>query len=138
MREAIGSSWLFYLLIIFLLIYVFFMAFVMNYASAYRAANYVVTQIEVCQAENNVDCEGKDVDALREAIRVKYHYVDSKTSGGMSICCIDNGNGSVYRVTLPIDFDVPFIGGISALKVKAETKTINNKTCRASGFGSCR
>ena len=57
MREAIGSSWLIYLVIIFIMIYVFFIAFIMNYASAYRAANYVVTQIENCQGKMN-DCNG--------------------------------------------------------------------------------
>lgn len=122
MREAIGSSWLFYLLIIFLLIYVFFMAFVMNYASAYRAANYVVTQIEVCQGES--DCGGNDFDNWVKNIREKYHYVGSK-NGGLKICCMANGNGSVYRVKLPVDFEVPFLGAIDPVNIKAETKTIS-------------
>ena len=127
MREAIGSSWLFYLLIIFLLIYVFFMSFVMNYASAYRAANYVASQIENCQAES--DCGGNDYDNWVSTIRTKYHYVGSK-NGGMRISCSPNGNGSVYKIELPVDFDVPFLGSINWISVKVETKTIMNKGCQ--------
>ncbi len=137
MREAIGSSWLVYLLVIFVLIYIFFMGFVMNYASAYRAANYVVTQIENCQGRNSNGCQGGDFATINDAIRTKYHYLGSK-NGGMSVCCIDNGNGSVYRVKLPIDFDVPLLGTINWLNVKAETKTIQNYACSDSGISKCQ
>jgi len=137
MREAIGSSWLFYLIIIFLLIYVFFMSFVMNYASTYRAANYVVTQIEVCQAENRTDCVGKDINSITNAIREKYHYVQP-SGRSIDVCCVRNGNGAVYRVKLPVAFDVPMLGTINWITVRAETKTILNKTCPGSGFNECR
>ena len=137
MREAIGSSWLIYLIIIFLLVYIFFMGFVMNYASAYRAANYVVTQIENCQGRNNIGCNGNDFDTLKNDIRTKYHYAGSR-NGGMTVCCVDNGKGSVYRVKLPVDFDVPLIGTISWLNVKAETKTIQNFSCSDSKVSRCQ
>ena len=53
MREAIGSSWMIYMVMTFIMVYVFFISFIMNYAAAYRAANYVVTQIENCQGRMN-------------------------------------------------------------------------------------
>ena len=137
MREAIGSSWLVYLLVIFLLIYIFFMGFVMNYASAYRAANYVVSQIENCQGRNEVGCSGGDFKSIQADIRAKYHYTGSK-GGGMSVCCIENGTGSVYRVILPVDFDVPLLGTINWLKVKAETKTVLNYSCSDSKISKCQ
>ncbi len=124
MREAIGSSWLVYILVIFLLIYIFFMGFVMRYASAYRAANYVVTQIENCQAR----C-ADNLDEFKSAIRSKYRYIEGKT-GGLSISCSNNGNGSVYRVELVIDFDVPLLGTVRPFNVRAETKTIQNYSCK--------
>lgn len=127
MREAIGGSWIYYLVVTFLLIYVFFMSFVMNYASTYRAANYVVTQIETCQAQNN-NCGGNDLDTIKTAIWQKYRY---KVPDGreMSLSCIDNGSGSVYRISLPVAFEVPIIGTIDWITVKAETKTIQNISC---------
>ena len=127
MREAIGRSWLLYLVISFLGVYVFFLSFVMNYASTYRAANYVVTQIETCQAQNN-DCNNKTIGDIREEIRVLYHYI-APQNRSIDVCCIDNGNGSVYRVKLPVAFDVPILGTINWLNVKAETKTIQKVTC---------
>ncbi len=126
MREAVGGAYLFYFVIGFLLLYVFFMGFVMNYASTYRAANYIVTQIEVCQAEK--DCNGITLDKLKQAVKEKYRYVES-TQGAITVCCLDNGNGSVYRVIMPVDFDMPLLGRVTGLEVKAETKTILNKSC---------
>lgn len=132
MREAIGSSWLFYLVITFLLIYVFFMSFIMNYASAYRAANYFVTQIETCQALND-DCGGNNYDNIMNSIREKYHYVKPRNRD-VKVCCINNGKNSVYRVELPVAFDVPFLGTVNWIKVKAETKTIQNISCSESSW----
>ena len=136
MREAIGSSWLYYLVVVFLLIYVFFMSFIMNYASTYRAANYVVTQIETCQAQNN-NCNGKTVDEIQSEIWTKYRYATPK-GREMDICCVDNGaGGSVYRVKLPVAFDVPLLGTINWIKVMAETKTLQRVSCSNSSFNKC-
>ena len=132
MREAIGGSWIYYLIVTFLLIYVFFMSFIMNYASSYRAANYVVTQIEQCQAQNNGDCEGKSQKEILDNIRTMYHYVSTKEK--LDISCKNFGNGSIYTVNLPVAFDVPLIGNVGLIPVKAQTKTIQNISCSESGF----
>ena len=121
MREAIGSSWLIYLLLTFILIYVFFIAFIMNYASAYRAANYVVTQIENCQGQMD-DCGGKTMSAIQKEISNKYHYL-----GPLETCYVESGNGGyVFRVKLKVDFEAPLFGKIGVMNVRAETKTIHN------------
>lgn len=123
MREAIGGSWILYMAIIFIMIYVFFISFVMNYASAYRAANYVVTQIENCQG-NLDDCRGNDLEKITGYVRSKYHYL-----GSITPTCIANGSGVVYRVQLDVDFELPLLGGTRIAHVKAETKTIQNRSC---------
>lgn len=133
MRESIGGAWLYYLVVTFLLIYVFFMSFIMNYASTSRAANYVINQIEACQARNG-DCKGNSVKEITEAIWNKYRYRVPKNRK-LELCCKDNGNGSVYRVTLPVEFNVPFIGSIETVSVKAETKTIQNISCQSDMIG---
>lgn len=135
MREAIGSSWLIYLAITFILIYVFFVGFVMNYASAYRAANYVVSQVENCQGQLN-DCGGSSdiMKTVTETVRKNYGYLTPNrapnTQDRINPICIKNGSGVIYRVELPVEFDVPLLGGLRWITVKAETKTIQNATCK--------
>ncbi len=127
MREAIGSSWIIYIAVIFIMIYIFFVGFVMNYAAAYRAANYVVSQIENCQGKMN-DCNGVTMTTITNTVRTKYSYVTPNRSP-ISPTCFANGNGVVYRVELPVEFDLPLLGGLRWMIVKAETKTIQNTTC---------
>lgn len=127
MREAIGSSWIIYIAVIFIMIYIFFVGFVMNYAAAYRAANYVVSQIENCQGKMN-DCNGVTMTTITNTVRTKYSYVTPNRSP-ISPTCFANGNGVIYRVELPVEFDLPLLGGLRWMIVKAETKTIQNTTC---------
>ena len=127
MREAIGSSWIIYIAVIFIMIYIFFVGFVMNYAAAYRAANYVVSQIENCQGKMN-DCNGVTMTTITNTVRTKYSYVTPNRSP-ISPTCFANGNGVIYRVELPVEFDLPLLGGLRWMTVKAETKTIHDTSC---------
>ena len=109
MREAIGGSLLFYLIIP-----------IMRYASAYRAANYVVTQIESCQGYVHGSCKSYDEAKITKYLRSKYGY-----SGKMEKKCIPNGDkSSVYRVILYVEFEFPLVGKFSPFSVKAETKSL--------------
>ena len=133
MREAIGSSWILYIAIIFILIYIFFIGFVMNYAAAYRAANYVVTQIENCQGQMD-NCGDVNMVNITEIVRKEYHYItpniEPNIGGVITPVCFTNGTGVVYRVTLPVEFDLPLLGSLRWMMVKAETKTIQNTSCK--------
>ena len=51
MREAVGGSILFYIILGFLAVYIIFIGVIMNYAATYRASNYVLTKIEQTNAE---------------------------------------------------------------------------------------
>ena len=123
MREAVGGSLLLYLIIPIIILFIVFIGFIMRYASTYRAANYVITQIENCQG----DMKCADMVTISKTIKESYGYVDSKEI--VSPVCIKNGAGVVYRVDLPVVFDLPLIGGARLISVKAETKTIQNRTC---------
>ena len=46
MRESIGATWILQLVIIFMLIFVAFLALSVNYTKAYKIKNEVVTIIE--------------------------------------------------------------------------------------------
>lgn len=122
MREALGSSMMLYIIIPIIFIFIFFVGFIMNYASAYRSANYVITQIETCNGNSN--CDHVDFDTLQSKLKEEYHYDDNIT-----ISCMDNGTGSIYRVQVPISFDMPLLGRIGVYYVKSETKTLQTGIC---------
>lgn len=117
MREATGGAMLLYLLIPIILIFVVFIGFVMNYASAYRSANYLVTQIETCQSMSS--CDHTSFEQMKAEIKDKYHY------GGPVDCkCSNNARGAVCSVTLEVNLWLPIIEDVGAFKVKSETKTM--------------
>ena len=108
--------------IIHIILIIVFIGFIMNYASAYRAANFVVSQIEACQGRVGGDCSSYPSDAsIGSVIEREYHY-----KGKIEKTCIQNGSdSSVYRVALNVEFELPVIGKFSPFKVKAETKTLH-------------
>ena len=126
MREAVGGSLLLYLIIPIIILFICFIGFIMNYASAYRSANYMVTQIENCQGRINNCGDIKKVHDLFTQIKDKYSYVipNKITENDLKPCYFKNGNSYVFRVYLPVSFDLPIIGTFNALYVKAETKSI--------------
>ena len=142
MREAVGGSLLMYLIIPILIIFIVFIGFIMNYAAAYRAANYAITRIENCQGRFD-DC-GKDNDklsvkGLKDELSSKYNYHLPKKYSIIPLCYIDNGNDSyVFRVGLPVTFELPLVGDATIMTVRAETKSIPNMPTKAlSGISQC-
>ena len=128
MREAVGGSLLLYLVIPIIIIFIVFIGFIMNYAAAYRAANYVVSQIENCQGRMNkcgkYDSQWKQT--ITDQVRIDYKYKTPDNSVIKS-CYVENGKDNyVFRVSLPISFDIPLLGVVKPMVVKAETKTIHN------------
>ena len=122
MREAVGGALLMYLIIPIIVILIVFIGFIMNYASAYRTANYIVTQIESCQGIVDDSCASYVSKDINETVESKYHY-----KGAIKMCCLPNGkNSSVYRVSLDVEFELPIIGKFNPFEVKAETKTLQN------------
>ena len=127
MREAVGGSLLLYLIIPIIIIFIVFIGFIMNYASAYRAANYIVTQIETCQGRS--DCKSN---WSTEVVSNKYHYVGPATVSCRSVDGVTNA--VVYDVNLKVVFDLPIIGSFNAYSVKSETKSMHNNTCKDGNY----
>ena len=126
MREDVGGSLLLYLIIPIIILFICFMGFIMNYASAYRSANYMVTQIENCQGRINNCGDIKSIDDLFKQIKDKYSYIipDNVELSDIKPCYFVNGNSVVFRVYLPVSFDIPMFGTVNLMYVKAETKSI--------------
>ena len=135
MREAVGGSLLLYLIIPIFILIIFFVGFVMNYASAYRAGNYVISRIEGCNGEMSGNCSSSSFNSVKDELKKSYGYVNN-----IYYCCTNNTglNGSVYRVYLPVCFDVPLIGSIKPFNIKVESKTIYKVKCEdRTGYSTC-
>ena len=113
MREAVGGTWLLYFFFIFIFIYVAFIAIIMNYASAYRTNNYIVSAVE--------NHEGwDDTNKIKADVRNLYGY-----TGDIRYCCIENSsNGVVYRVQTYINFELPLISTEFKIPITTDSKTI--------------
>ena len=120
MREAVGGALLFNLIIPIIMLFIIFIAFIMNYAAAYRAANYFVTQLETCQGGMD-QCDHTSIDMVKAEIREKYYYNTNNIIGPTCSC---NARGAVCRVELPVTMELPLLGEIGMFNVKAETKTL--------------
>jgi len=123
MREAIGGSILFYIILGFLGIFIVFIAIIMNYAAAYRTSNYVVNMIEQTEGEIPFNGDGKNQLGLVDYLK-RNNY-----NNGLRVDCSSNTNGSVYHVTTYIKFYIPLIDVGFPIAINNDTKTIFNVYC---------
>ena len=133
MKDAIGSTVLFYVILIFLAIFIIFIAFIMQYATAFRASNYVVTMIERYEGHIRIGTANDNAndDTLYNALKKRLYY------GDLKIECNDNSNGAVYKVTTQLQFKLPLLEVNLPIYINNETKTIYGVYCKngtASGY----
>lgn len=125
MREAVGGTWLLYFFFVFIFVYVAFMAVIMNYASAYRTNNYIVSNVE--NMEGNVNWT-----TLKNEVRSKYSY-----TGNIGFCCTKNSmDGVVYRIQTYVMFEVPLINTDIKIPITNDSKTIIEGKCASADI--CR
>ena len=118
MREAVGGTWLLYFFFIFIFVYVAFIAVIMNYASAYRTNNYIVSYVE--NMEGNVDWN-----VVKSEVRTKYDYM-----GDIGFCCSKSSSeGVLYQVETYITFDIPLIGADIKIPITNDSKTVYGGLC---------
>lgn len=124
MREAVGGSMLFYIILIFIFIYIVFIAVIMNYAATFRASNYVLTTLEETEGQVVLGTKGTtDTSTLYGKLRTMNYHNDLKVS------CSENSNGAVYKITTVVQFDLPLIDVSLPLYINNETKTIYGVEC---------
>lgn len=123
MREAVGGSVLFMIILGFIAVYIVFIAVIMNYAATYRASNYVITTIE--ETEGN-----KNYRDLQDLLKTKNYYND------LVITCSENSNGdAVYKVETFVNFQIPLLDIDLNLSVNNETKAIYGVGCKENSVG---
>lgn len=113
MRESIGGTMLFWIVLFFLSIFIFFLAFVMKYAYAYRIKNNVINYIE-----RN---EGLDSEAEFRAVLSKLGYSEQSPA---VVCANITSKGIYYSVQLHADLVIPVIYVSVPVTITGETRTI--------------
>ena len=143
MREAIGGTWIFSIVIVFIILFSSFLAISVNYSSAFRVKNDIVGIIERNEGHNSyvedaieeyygsvgygaaAGCKPPATGMLPvlSTTGQKYRYCIQCTqknisgaSSGMDQCH--------YKVTVFFKLDLPIIGNIFVFPVSGETKPI--------------
>ena len=133
MREAVGGSILFYIILGFLAVFIIFIALIMNYAASYRASNYVLTMLERTEGQVNI---GTQNDTSRDktlygALHERNYY------NSLEVCCVENMNGAIYKIQTVVNFELPMLGLNLDLPIRNETKTIYNVKCNYPEYLKC-
>lgn len=127
MREAIGGSQLFYIVIIIVSAVIILFTSALVYSKAYKAKNRIVEIIE-----NNDGYAGSE-DAIKDSLaQIGYQIgtcpknAENNTSG-YKYCVeeITAKNGIYYKVTTYVHFNFPIIGSIWNIPVTSTTKILN-------------
>ena len=122
MREAVGGSMLFYIILIFIFIYIVFIGLIMNYAATYRASNYVITELE--QSEGNIVSDMTSNSSFCTSLRNRNYHNKLYVS-----CHNDRNQDAIYKVTTFVSFELPLMGVDLDLKINNETKALYGAQC---------
>ena len=146
MREAIGGTWLFGLVITFIVFFASFLAISVNYSKAFNVKNNIVDMISKYEGNNcnarikignylnevgylvSGDCGSID-GAEYEPYDLKGNKLASGKKGYYCIAKTDTGsntdiNKSYYKVIVFFRVDLPVIGNLTTFRIKGETESI--------------
>lgn len=130
MREAIGSSMLLYIVVIFVSLIMLFFVGTLAYSKAYKVKNRIVEVIE--KYEDYSDKALTEIEADLKNIGYQSGVNNKKCSNGnlnkssykYCIYKVSASNGYYYKVETFVHFDIPFIGDFIEFRVKGETKIL--------------
>ena len=143
MREAVGSTFLFKLMIFFIFFFASFLAIAINYSQAFSIKNQIINILEKSEGLNSTSIPNivdvtinsgyhREVDCID---RNDGESITDSTGGNVRTAkgvCIqklpsesDTAN-RYYKVTTYVSFNFPIIGNIITFPVRGETKVIRN------------
>jgi len=156
MREAIGGTWITQLVIVFMLIFVAFLALSLNYTKAFKVRNQLMTIIEQQEGVTSGDegsialmnnyLKGNNYTVMRPCAldsygvgnlnsptvehvtnaKKKYYYCVSKVKAPSL-----NHEGKVYyKVNIFFHFNLPVLGDIFTFSIKGSTGDVVNPADR--------
>ena len=136
MREAVGSTFLFKLMIIFIFFFASFLAIAINYSQAFKIKNQIINVLEQYEGYNDTTKE-IITSYISGSGYYRTHTCNSDTEGEMpthnsnranGVCILKQGTEDkrYYKVTTYVSFNFPIIGNIFTFPVVGETKIITN------------
>ncbi len=144
MRDAVGGTFMIYVFIVFLVVYITFVAVAFNYARAFRVKNKVIDIIEQNEGianYNNTSGAMGEIDSYLGSVSYVvggidnntnacsgYDYIDSNRGYCISrvsaISDINGGTASYYKVVTFVRLEIPFMDLGFTIPVKGETRKI--------------
>lgn len=137
MKEAFGSTFMIYILLIFLAVYITFVAVALNYAKAFRVKNSI---IDIIEQNEGVDLDDNGGTIRKIDTRLKeYSYnvrgieEDKYITAGTGKCydlgyCItkvsDDIKGKYYKVITFVHLEIPFMDLGFTIPIRGETRVI--------------
>jgi len=129
MRESFGGAFMIKLVLVFIIIYVSFMAVAVNYAKAFRVKNQIINILEQNQYSGPGD--SKTLNLVERYLASAHYHVDGVTCpsdnslAAYGVCIEGASGGSMahYMVYTYISIDFPFFGIRMRLPIRGETKT---------------
>lgn len=141
MRDSVGGTFMIYALLIFIAVYVVFVAVAFNYARAFRVKNKVIDIIEQNEGISDyndfsdISVLGQIDNYLRDISYIVNGIDDNKCSGYEYIdkrgYCIDEYSTDIdgdtvkyYKVTTFVRLEIPFMNIGFTIPVRGETRKI--------------
>lgn len=140
MREVSGSTWVFQLMIVFILIFACFLCLVINYSKAYRVKNEMLSIIEKYEGMSKTSEKIINNYLQGESYMTKgtcpegwygvdiidggYDEADGKTN--YNYCFVENrsrDNYTYYEIMVFYKFNLPFLGELMTFRVNGTTET---------------
>lgn len=114
MKEAVGGTVLLKIVLVFLIVYIMFMAIVLKYGRTFRIKNALINQIE-----------------QNEGFKTKEEIEEAAKSLGyfrtLNACYVKlpGEKGYYYQIEIFAQFDLPLISNTLNIPVTGETRIIN-------------
>lgn len=134
MRDAFGGAFLIKILLIFLGIYVAFMAVALNYAKAFKVKNFIINVVEqhegpseeaITKIDNYINNIGYnpslDLQDLSDKGCINAAY---NTAYCITLGASDYNRGTYYMVTTYMRFQLPFFRLDIKVPISGETRVI--------------
>ena len=131
MRESFGGAFIINLLLVFIVIFISFMAVTISYAKAFRVKNQVINIVEQNQYSGTGDVFV--IPKIDEYLKSVAYLVDGVDCGennqNVRGVCItpmitNTDNEQYYKITTYIRIDFPFFGIKLTIPISGETKMI--------------